>query len=226
MVKLAECSPENLHLCGAPPVSFSFSKEAMCEEGTLTVLFAICFFVILFIAKQWLYRPLLARYHQGLIKRAAVKSHMVEEILIKPFIPTTVESYVAFLYFAWFLLTVPMAITRFYEKRWANQALTQQGPFNLLSRAIGCEGFDITALPYTTELSDLHPAKTKLLPSFLKFLRRKKPSGIVSDLEQDHFKSIDFLFTLHLAIGLGWLTVGFVQIFWVQNGWSVSILDG
>jgi hypothetical protein len=226
-----KCGPENLHLCGAPPLSFA-SKEAICEEGSLTVILAILFIGSLFTVKQILYRSV--RHEDdskgifgipGANAGGKKLTHLLEETIIKPFIPTTMESFVAFLYFWWFLFTVPMAITRFYEKRWANQALSQQGPFNLLSKALGCNGFDITALPYTESLSELHPAKTRLLPQFLKFLRKKPKIHIPSDHEQDHFKEIDFLFTVHLAVGLGWLTFGFLQIFWVHSGWSVSILS-
>ena len=142
---------------------------------------------------------------------------------IEPFTPTTIEAFVARLCFWWFLFTVSMALTRFCKKRLANQALSQQGPFNSLSKALGCNGIDVTALPCTESLSDLHPAKTRLLPRFFKFLRKKPKIDIASDREQDHFKEIDLLFTLHLAIGLGWLTFGFLQIFWVHSGWSVSI---
>ena len=229
------CDANNLIACGAPPLSFS-SKEAICEEGSLPVIFVILFFSTIFAVKQLL-------YHQRKRNNQKVKGimamegsdnllgtigHYVEEVFIKPFVPTSLEDMVTTIYFCYFFLTITMGVTRYYEKHWANDPLAQQGPFNLLSWIFGCEGVGIDGLVYTPTMPDLlkttaDGTKKQGLFQFLKNRVHKEVSvDSPEDIEKNYFETIDLLFTLHLIMGTAWLTIGFLQIVSTRNGWSVS----
>lgn len=231
------CNAGNLSACGAPPISFS-SMEAICEEGSLSVLFVIVFFFIIFATKQIVH---LKRKHKhskgsktvhGIMTEASASfmgtiGHHVEEIFVKPFVPTSLENMVTTIYFCYFFLTITMGVTRFYEKHWANDPLAQQGPFNLLSWAFGCESVGVAGLVYTPKMPDLllnEDAKRQGLFRFIKtrLLNKAAPNDSPEAIQKRYFESIDWLFTLHLLMGTAWLTIGFLQIAWARTGWSVS----
>ena len=251
------CHIDNLNACGDEPFSFFNSKEAMCSDGSITVVLVIVFFLIIFVSKQILYkfRQRILREKEkdlqaqsrargpkhrltivGLVRDPESEDdgtggtkislgekigYMLEELFVKPFIPTSIEDMITTMFICWFLLTIPMAVTRFYEERWMNQAFAQQGPFNFVSWAMGCETVDISALPYTQRLSDLLSGQ-RLFSGFAKFRRRNKAVLTQMEQEKDYFKTIDWYFTIHLMFGLTWLTVGCLQIVWARTGWSVS----
>jgi hypothetical protein len=123
----------------------------------------------------------------------------LEDHLITPFVPSSMESYIAILFFVWFVLTIPMGISRFYDGRWTNSLLAQQGPLNLIAYAFGCKTLDIVAIPYARQ----GPAPAGKNPL-------------------DYSDDIDWYFTLHLCAGISWLTLGSLQIFLARSGWSVS----
>ncbi|KAL3942072.1 MAG: hypothetical protein SGBAC_003668 [Bacillariaceae sp.] len=223
---------------GEPPFSFA-SKETICKDGSLTVIFVILFFATVFVTKQILYRRHqadLAKRNQkihGIVKEYGEGgslrewfAHEMEEIFIKPFIPTSLEDMITTLYICWFLFTITMAVTRFYKEQWANEAFAQHGPFNFMSWSIGCETMNITALSYTNKLPDLLPAANRpgLFRTFLKFKGRKRLTAADGQraLEKDYFEVIDWHFTIHLMFASVWLTVGFLQIVWTRTGWSMN----
>lgn len=217
---MSTCTKDNLELCGDPPLSLSFSPEVMCKEGSLTIFLALVTLVIIVLARYFIsHWPGAGGIRRGIAgNNAGVISKTLERVLITPFVPNSVETFISLYTFFWFLLTIPMAITRHYENRWALQMFTQHGPLNFLSQSLGCASIDLTATNYTHSFDETHQPKERTLSSIL------KPKPNVGDrLEEDHFEKIDLLFTLHLTFGLLWLTFGFLQIWLARTGWSVSI---
>jgi len=126
---------------------------------------------------------------------------MFEKVFVKPFVPATLGGFVFNIFFVWFFATIPIVIHRYYEKEWAQFLWALHGPFNFFSTAVGCKGFDLKALIYTEKLDDF-------------------PSPNNDAMEHD--KEVDWTFTVHALCAITWLTMGFLQIFTLINGWSVS----
>ena len=215
MAVKAECSNQFPHLC--PPADpISFYPGAICEEGSITAILAILFFGSIFTVKHLIHRA--NKRHEGgnitayagITQRKNGAFHWLEEAFILPFIPSSVEAFVATVFFCWFMISIPMVTTRYYEKRWATEALVQQGPFNLLSQALGCEGFNTTIGAYSEILPDLHPSNEWLISSFIKHLKNRKPEH--ERTAEDVYKNRDYFFTLHLTFAVLWLMIGFVQV--------------
>jgi hypothetical protein len=156
--------------------------------------------------------------------------HYVEEIFVKPFVPTSLEDMITTIYFCYFFLTITMGVTRFYEKHWANDPLAQQGPFNFLSWVFGCQSVGVAGLVYTPKMPDLlqdvdGKKKQGLFQLIKTRLNKATPNDGPEAIEKDYYETIDWLFTLHLFMGTAWLTIGFLQIVWTRTGWSVSKSD-
>lgn len=183
--------------------ALSFSGD-ICEEGTLTVIIAIVIFFILLLVRLMLHRCTKREQAKtsGLgATRQLTTNHWLEDHLVTPFVPSSLESYVAIIFFVWFVLTIPMGISRFYEGRWTQQLLAQQGPLNLIAHAFGCKGLEFVAIQYPLQVED-------------------KPFGETNDLK--YSEDIDWYFTVHLTGGITWLAAGSLQIFLARSGWSVS----
>lgn len=235
------CAVDNLGACGAPQLSFS-SREAICEQGSLSVLLVVIFFGTIFAFKQILYRERKRRLAdasngkskiQGIMKDTQQDGsiferfgHAVEEVVIKPFIPTSLESLITTVYICWFSFTITMGVTRFYEKRWSNDVFAQHGMFNFLSWAMGCATIDMKTVPYPPMPEvDSSNRKDGILSTVFAAMKGKKISGdnAAHALEKGHVEMLDRYFTMHLAVGSLWLTVGFVQVVLARTGWSVSV---
>ena len=126
--------------------------------------------------------------------------HIFNEIFVAPFISDSMESFIAIIFFAWFVMTIPMGITRYYSKLWMNELIAQQGPFNVLAYLIGCKSLEFDTMQYTTEI-------------------QHDPNVVP---ERGSPEELDWVFLYHLLFGICWLTSGFMQIFWARSGWSVS----
>mmetsp|Transcript_16141 Transcript_16141/g.34892 ORF Transcript_16141/g.34892 Transcript_16141/m.34892 type:complete len:506 (-) Transcript_16141:436-1953(-) len=216
---MSTCSKEDLHLCGDPPFSLSFSWSDTCKEGSLSVYLAIFIFAVVFTVRHVLHyfkdvkaggtRNLGIVSHHAMLANAGRwtkvtrwLSKTLEEIFVKPFIPPSVGWFI-FLYFgSWFLITIPMALTRIREKRWAFKMLTLHGLPNSLSSLFGCASVDLTSINYTDALDGPHQE---------------------DELQQDYFKEVDFLFTCHLTLATLWLLIGCVQILLSQPFWSTDV---
>lgn len=232
VANVGECSPENLEFCGEPTFEFT-SPSKICEEGSITIILAVIALSVCFITTHLLYTAL-CRFNKlhdkpGLTSQGRdwTFANLLERLLVKPFIPTSLENFIATTFFWWLLLTLPMGITRFYDKKWEANAFTQHSMFNLMSQWLGCGTINIRGITYTNTLEGLLPKKSRLIKSFIKFLRKKKREEDEIDMlhstaEKEQFKQIDYLFTIHLTLGLLWLSVGFFQIFSAKTGWSVS----
>jgi hypothetical protein len=180
--------------------TLSLFSGDLCEEGALTAVIAMGFFSFIFLGRVALHRGNKREEKKmGLTNKSLTKDHWLEDHLITPFVPSSMESYIAILFFVWFVLTIPMGISRFYEGRWTNSLLAQQGPLNLIAYAFGCKTLDIVAIPYA--------------------LQGPAPAG---KNPLDYSDDIDWYFTLHLCAGISWLTLGSLQIFLARSGWSVS----
>jgi len=229
-----ECSLLNPKLCSVPPLSITLSPKTLCEEGTFTIILAVIVFAIFFIAMHAVYHWTEAntdRETRGILPHTSFRlSKKLEYLFVKPFIPNSVETFITQLASVWFLFTIPMAITRYYEKRWAVEVLAQHGPFNFMvtfvnvlsGGSINCNGIDMNAINYTETFDDPvnghdQPEKRGLL-SFLK--RKHLQEEDVHLQKHDYENRIDYFFTLHLAFAILWLIAGFLQIYLAQTGWS------
>lgn len=194
----------------------------MCEEGSFSVILAISFFAIVFMFFQAIHRWGNTNANKGIVVGSGSLANKLENIFIKPFVPTSIEVFIVLYSVCWFLMTIQMALTRYYDGRWALEMLAQQGPFNfLLSRVPGCNGINITSAVYTHSLDEPHhQAKERNLASIM---RRKPVVDDDAEAQQTHFEMIDLFFTLHLTFGLIWLISGGLQIWLAEHGWSVSV---
>ena len=166
--------------------------EVVLSPGAIVLGFLLMFTV--FIAHQFIHRWSGSK-KKGIVEGGRLAS--LENIFVKPFVPTSIPNFIAVIGVVWFALTVPMAATRYYTKKWSFEMLTLQGPLNLISMAFGCKGIDIKSVTYTESLESLD----ETLPT-------------------EYFEMIDSLFTLHLALALVWLAFGGLLIFLAQTGWS------
>ena len=198
-----------------------FSVQGMCKQGSITFVLAFVGTVLLITFRVYLHlqtKKAQRLHHEengviGEIGRFSTTEnrdgkvlHMINKYLVNPFVPCSLASLAMELYFLWFAVTITMAGTRFYEKRWANELYFQQGPFNVLAHMMGCEGLNITTIPYTHKISS----------SPFKAIGPAKP-------QRDSSEELDSYFAWHLAGGILWLTFGFMQIYWAEGGWSVSL---
>jgi hypothetical protein len=166
-------------------------------------------------------------------QRLTKNHHWLEQVLVTPFVPTSLETLVLYIYFVWFCFTVTMGITRYYEKRWGDDVIAQQGPFNVLTELVfGCRGLDPQVIPYQYQRPAGMTKKARFRPLgglFSKF-KQKKSSASASSLETlcdinplECSEDIDFYFGHHLALGTLWLTFGALQIYMARSGWSVRV---
>jgi hypothetical protein len=123
----------------------------------------------------------------------------MERIFILPFVPAHLDSYVMWIYFWFFAITIPMGITRYYEKRWSHDTITLQGPLNVISYLLGCKSLALEAVRYSENNTGVPP-------------RFPPPPKSVK------YERIDYFFSYHLAFGVTWLTVGFIQIYKARSG--------
>ena len=96
----------------------SFSGD-ICEDGTLSVIFVGVAFVFLGSLKVALSRFTARRERKKAVVKRLVKNSRLEDILVLPFVPTTLEHFVLIIYGAWFAMTITMGATRYVsnEKR-------------------------------------------------------------------------------------------------------------
>jgi len=216
-----QCSRENLHLCGSPPLSFTLSPTTMCQEGTLSIYIAIFFFLCVFLFKHFLYHRTadwLEKF-KGIAQPNSLGGK-IERLIIKPFIPNNIETFIVIYSVVWFLLTIQMALTRYYEQRWVLEMLSQHAILNFISWIFGCSTTSVQSVVYTNRLGgDDQPKKKQL--NFLSVINKKDDDSVVyQEEERRYFDEIDLLFTLHLTFGMLWLCAGFLQIWLAQTGWS------
>jgi hypothetical protein len=95
-------------------------------------------------------RPLINN-HMGNLStfRTFVRKYMllIENTFVLPFVPADLPSYVTWIFMWYFAITIPMAVTRYYERKWAHDTITIQGPLNLISYYVfGCKTLNLTAV--------------------------------------------------------------------------------
>lgn len=188
--------------------TYASISEQICEDGTLTVIFALAFLLFYVIARLLIWQG--TRSENERAGQAKSLYHPKQEgflwkferWLVMPFVSDTIQEYVLQIFGTWFVLTIPMAITRYYKGEWALELLSQHGPFNFLAYMVGCKGKDLRALTYT----DVIPTT---------YTRPKVPPERGSGEELDPF------FVWHLVAGTAWLFIGFLQIYRSKKGgWS------
>jgi hypothetical protein len=177
--------------------ALSFFSGDVCEEGTLTVILAIVFFSFVFAVHLRLHRA--TKRRAGLT--ALTKNHWIEDWFFAPFVPSSLETFIALIFFAWFAMTVSMVFSRFYEGRWSQQFLAQHGILNAIAHRLGCNGLDFEVIRYP---------------------KQGPPPEVKGTNSLEYSKDIDFYFGHHVAAGLTWLTLGALQIYLARTGWSVS----
>lgn len=201
----------------------SFTGD-VCEDGTITVILAIGIFALLAFLKMALSDATVNEEARGkapkksIVKRLS-KGSLLEDIFILPFVPSSLETFVMAIYFGWFTMTISMGISRYYENRWGNDVLAQQGPLNVLAGFLGCKGIPIAVIPYALQIPEPTTAKGFHFPGFGP---KKSAEEIYCDKNPlECSPDIDFYFSHHLAFGILWLTFGALQIYLARSGWSV-----
>jgi len=193
----------------------------MCQEGSLSIYIAIFFFLFYVLFKHFLYHRTadwLEKF-KGIAQPNSLGGK-IERLIIKPFIPNNIETFIVIYSVVWFLLTIQMAVTRYYEQRWVLEMLSQHAVLNFISWIFGCSTTDVQSVVYTNRLGgDDQPKKKQ--HNFLSVLNKKDDDSVVYQKEErQYFDEIDLLFTLHLTFGMLWLCAGFLQIWLAQTGWS------
>ena len=191
----------------------------ICENGAISIIIAIGTLILVAGIKIALDSASPPINPAPKVRRLA-KGSWLEDVLVLPFVPTSLENFVLAIYFTWFCFTITMGVTRYYEKRWANDVLAQQGPFNVIAEFIGCKGLDPAVIPY--QWQEPEPTETPKgfrLPGF----GRKKTvlEKTCQDNPLECSSDIDFYFSHHLAFGVVWLSFGALQIYMAKSGWSV-----
>lgn len=196
-----------------PEFSSFTSYQTVCkEEGSISVFIILAFLLAFFLFTYWKNRtteraelehppekppPAIGAIYHPL---KDPKWYKVYKIFIRPFAPSTQEDIVGVVFFFWFIMTIPMAITRYYEKRWAQEVTAEQGTLNVISSLMGCKSLNITVIAYTGPISD----------------------DPVPNPERGSGEELDPIFKLHLLGGILWLLFGFLQIFRARSGWSTN----
>mmetsp|Transcript_14229 Transcript_14229/g.24177 ORF Transcript_14229/g.24177 Transcript_14229/m.24177 type:complete len:269 (-) Transcript_14229:1019-1825(-) len=198
-----------------PPAIKLTSRDDMCDErGGITFIILIAI-LVLYLATRYhilisgsvpLKNVTSPLYDHDKPKQSTFRRFMLtlEKIFVLPFVPSELDSFVMWM-FMWFIaITIPMAVTRYYESRWAHDLITLQGPLNLISYYVfGCGSLDLTAIPYSEVVEEAPP--------------RFPPPP-----KSDKWGRIDYFFCYHLGIGIMWLIVGFIQIYKAKaGGWSL-----
>ena len=168
--------------------------------------FIVTTFLLVFGLSLWCYRrTLTAKGNVAKVEKDNYKQkhgfllHFINEYLIHPWIPSTIEIFASIYFFLWFCLTITIGIARFYEKKWTQEVFFQQGPFNYLAHALfNCSTVDMTLVDYTEEINDSY-----------------NPNPPMQSPEE-----LDPYFTKHLTFGILWLSIGFYDILNAQHGWS------
>mmetsp|Transcript_12843 Transcript_12843/g.19368 ORF Transcript_12843/g.19368 Transcript_12843/m.19368 type:complete len:518 (+) Transcript_12843:49-1602(+) len=195
-----------------PPALNLTSWDDMCTEGGITFIIFLTIFALymmkrLCLAKDWdrtvtspFYSKSVEQDQTSFFPRVLEK---IEDIFILPFVPKELDSFVMWIFFWFFITTIPMATTRYYKKTWDSDVFALQGPFNLISHVLGCGMLNTTVIPYTEVLEENPPPLFSRPPTSAKYER------------------IDWFFFFHLSIGLLWLCAASLQIYKHKvGGWS------
>eukprot|EP00984_Skeletonema_dohrnii_P005919 scaffold2103_cov99-Skeletonema_dohrnii-CCMP3373.AAC.3 len=200
-----------------PPALDLTSWDDMCTEGGITFIIFLTISAVYLIkryclAKDWSYRTVSPFYSKSekqdqsrFFPRVIEK---IEDAFVLPFVPRELDSFVMWIFFWFFVTTIPMAINRYYKKSWENDVFALQGPFNMISHLFGCGMLNTTAIPYTEVLEENPPPLFSQPPTSAKYER------------------IDWFLFFHLSIGLLWLCAASLQIFKHKvGGWSFDPED-
>jgi len=191
------------------------------DDGTLSVIIAFIFLVVVFIICHLIYRGTQRenaierkrrgwQLGKGLLNphREACLFGRIEKIFVDPFVPASLENFVLFIFFLWFVFTITMGITRYYRKIWAVEMMGQHGIFNYISFLFfGCKGKDLTTVIYT------HP-----IPEHSPFISDPQ-STQTRDVDVDSF------IMFHITAAMAWLFLGFIQIYLAKDGWSSNPVE-
>lgn len=70
----------------------------------------------------------------------------LEHIFVLPFVPRNISSLIMWVSVSFFTITSLMAVTRYYESKWAHDVIVLQGPLNMISHMLGCNSLNLTAV--------------------------------------------------------------------------------
>jgi hypothetical protein len=139
-----------------PAIQFS-SLDAMCETGGITIIILIVIVVGVLVFQYLLCHGSFNGMenpstildndddgNQSTIRRFIRRT--LEKIFVLPFVPVDLSSYVMWIFMWFFITTIPMAATRYFESRWKHDTLVLQGPLNLISLMFGCKALDQNAV--------------------------------------------------------------------------------
>ena len=137
-----------------PPALRPTSWDDMCTEGGITfvIFIAIAGIYLLWKATKKIDRSVTNPFYDNGDGNDQTKFfprmlEKFERIFVLPFVPRELDSFIMWIFFWFFITTMPMAINRYYKKRWENDVFALQGPFNLISHVMGCGMLNTTAIP-------------------------------------------------------------------------------
>lgn len=215
-----------------------------CQEGTITIVILIAMVAMFITAKVALIAasksrakvptPLIAKPSTTTTTtsppdeadapspqpRRLVKNSVIEDLFVLPFVPSSLENLIVAIYFGWFCVTVTMGITRYYEGRWANDVVAQQGPLNVIAMFIGCKGIDPAVIPYAIQEPETNTSAKGGLFGTGFMSKKTNIEKLCEDNPLECSPDIDYYFSHHLAFGCTWLTFGALQIYLAKSGWS------
>mmetsp|Transcript_34767 Transcript_34767/g.75107 ORF Transcript_34767/g.75107 Transcript_34767/m.75107 type:complete len:488 (-) Transcript_34767:82-1545(-) len=191
------------------------------DDGTLSVIIAFIFLVVVFIICHLIYRgtqrenAIERKRRAWQLGKGLLNPHrevgllgLIEKIFVDPFVPASLENFVLFIFFLWFVFTITMGITRYYRKIWAVEMMGQHGIFNYISFLFfGCKGKDLTTVIYT------HP-----IPEHSPFISDPQST-------QKRDVDVDSFIMFHITAAMAWLFLGFIQIYLAKDGWSSNPVE-
>eukprot|EP00985_Skeletonema_marinoi_P003105 scaffold1290_cov119-Skeletonema_marinoi.AAC.6 len=196
-----------------PPALNLTSWDDMCTEGGITfiiflTLIALYMIKRLCLANIWSNRTVTSPFYSKSEEQDQSRFfprviEKIEDYFVLPWVPRALDSFVMWIFFWFFITTIPMAINRYYKKRWENDVFALQGPFNLISHLFGCGMLNTTTIPYTEVLEE------------------NPPRLFSQPLTSAKYERIDWFLFFHLSIGLLWLCAASLQIYKHKvGGWS------
>jgi len=139
-----------------PPALNLTSWDDMCTEGGITFIIFLTILALymikrLCLAKEWdrtVTSPFYSKSEEQDQSRFFPRViEKIEDIFILPLVPRALDSFVMWIFFWFFITTIPMAINRYYKKSWENDVFALQGPLNLISHLFGCGMLNTTSIP-------------------------------------------------------------------------------
>lgn len=159
----------------------------VCEDGVLPVVLTFFGFMAAFLLSAnfiWVKKQSKHIYENAW-------GQYFEDIFITPFVPSSFEVFVVFIYIFSFSQTVTMYFTRAEKGYWEGAFTAQQTIPNVVAQLFGCKPFNDGSTSY------LQYPKNGTAPS--------------GQNKYAYNADIDWAIGIHISCGLLWLTMGAIQ---------------